>query len=376
MQQALLKLEHPSTQICCYRLEGDWTIQSDFPKNKVIESALETGTQAQTICFNVDALTSWDSRLLIFLQKIIELARDHSVELDLDGLPSGVLDLLKISQTVEERFDARRNHQHEPFLQRLGVWVLDIIASCRQAMTFVGEFVICLMNWLRGKSKFKAQDFFTHLHDCGPKAFGIVALISVLVGLIFAFVGAVQLRMFGAEIYVANLVGLGMFREMGAMMTAVIMSGRTGASYAAQLGAMQANGEIDALQTMGISPMDYLVLPRTLALILVIPLLCIYADLLGIFGGFLVGIFMLDLMPIEYINQTIGALSLNHFFVGIFKAFVFGFLIAFAGCFRGLHSGTSASAVGSATTSAVVTAIILVVIADAILTVIYNALEI
>lgn len=376
MQRASLKLEQSADRACCFVLEGDWTIQSVLPDNTVIESALDAGSKAEKICFNIDKLQSWDSRLLIFLQKIIAMANDNSVDLALDGLPSGVVDLLRLSQSVEERFDAHRNHERLPLLQQLGLWFLGALGGWRDAVVFVGEFVLCFWNWLCGNSKFKAIEFYTHLQDCGPRALGIVALISVLVGLIFAFVGAVQLRMFGAEIYVANLVGLGMFREMGAMMTAVIMSGRTGASYAAQLGAMQANGEIDALQTMGISPMDYLVLPRTLALILVIPLLCIYSDILGIFGGFLVGIFMLDLMPIEYINQTIGALSLNHFFVGIFKAFVFGFLIAFAGCFRGLHSGTSASAVGSATTSAVVTAIVLVVIGDAILTVIYNAMEI
>ncbi len=376
MLKASLQVAQPSSLHSCFILEGYWTLESKFPAEKMLLTALEATTQVNKISFNTENLHQWDTRLLIFLQKIITVAKQHSIELSFEGLPSGVTDLLSISQTVDERQDAKRNADPVPALQAVGQWFISILNRCRLAITFVGEFVLSLVDWLLGRSQFRAIEFWTHLLDCGPNALGIVALISVLVGLILAFVGAIQLQMFGAEIYIANLVGLGMFREMGAMMTAVIMAGRTGATYAAQLGAMQANGEIDALKTMGISPMGYLVLPRTLALVLVIPLLCVYSDILGIFGGFLVGIFMLDLMPVEYLNQTIGALSLNHFFVGVFKAFVFGFLIAFAGCFRGLNAGSSASAVGSATTSAVVTAIVLIVVADAILTIVYNALQI
>ncbi len=376
MLPASLKLVHPSSQQCCIVLEGDWTLRSTLPAEQALQAAIDMSSKVDKISFNTENLQHWDTRLLIFLQKVITAAKQTSVDLELDGLPSGVHDLLHLSQAVGERTDARRNHQQHSFLQGIGLSVIDILDSCREAFAFVGEFVLSLLSWLRGQSQFRAVDFWEHLQDCGPRALGIVSLISVLVGLILAFVGAIQLRMFGAEIYIANLVGLGMLREMGAMMTGIIMAGRTGATFAAQLGAMQANGEVDALKTMGIPPMGYLVLPRTLALVLIMPLLCIYSDMLGIFGGFLVGVLMLDLMPVEYLNQTMGALNLTHFSVGIFKAFVFGFLIAFAGCFRGLHSGSSASAVGTATTSAVVTAIVLIVIADAILTIVYNALKI
>ncbi len=376
MLSASLELVHPSSHQCCIVMAGDWTLQSRLPTEQTLQAAINAVSKAENISFNTDGLQHWDSRLLIFLQKIIAAAEHATVNLDMDGLPSGVNDLLHLSEAVGERTDAKRDNFRQPFLQNLGQWFIGIIGGCRQAFTFVGEFVLSLWSWLRGRSQFRAVEFWDHLQDCGPRALGIVALISTLVGLILAFVGSIQLRMFGAEIYIANLVGLGMLREMGAMMTGIIMAGRTGATFAAQLGAMQANGEIDALKTMGISPMGYLILPRTLALVLMMPLLCVYSDMLGIFGGFLVGVMMLDLMPVEYLNQTMGALNLTHFSVGVFKAFVFGFLIAFAGCFRGMHSGNSASAVGSATTSAVVTAIVLIVIGDAILTIIYNALKI
>jgi phospholipid/cholesterol/gamma-HCH transport system permease protein len=187
--------------------------------------------------------------------------------------------------------------------------------------------------------------------------------------MILAFVGAVQLRLFGAEIFIANLVGMGMAREMGAMMTAIIMAGRTGAAYAALLGTMQVNEEIDALKTIAVSPIEFLVLPRLIALVLTMPLLCIYADFMGILGGAIVSATMLDISFFQYFQQIQGFVELRHFVIGIFKAAVFGVLIASAGCFRGLQCGRSASAVGFAATSAVVTSIVLIIVADAIITV-------
>jgi phospholipid/cholesterol/gamma-HCH transport system permease protein len=214
------------------------------------------------------------------------------------------------------------------------------------------------------------------IQQCGANALPIVSLISFLVGLILAFVGAVQLAMFGAQIFVADLVGIAMLRVMGAIMVGIVMSGRTGAAFAAQLGTMQVNEEIDALKTMGVSPMEFLVLPRMLALVVMMPLLCIYADLMGILGGLVVGVGLLDISVTQYIVQTKGALNLNHFFIGIFQAAVFGVLVALAGCLRGIQCGRSASAVGDATTSAVVTSIVAITIATAIITLGCNVLGI
>ena len=195
-------------------------------------------------------------------------------------------------------------------------------------------------------------------------------------GLILAYMGAVQLQLFGAQVYVASLVGLGMARVMGALMTGIIMAGRTGASFAAQLGTMQVNEEIDAFRTMGISPMEFLVLPRMLALILMVPLLTLYADLVGILAGLLVGVTMLDIGFMEYYNQTVNSLNLTQFLVGLIQAAVFGVLIAIASCMRGMQCGRSASAVGEATTSAVVTSIVFIVVSASILTIIFNVLGI
>jgi phospholipid/cholesterol/gamma-HCH transport system permease protein len=186
----------------------------------------------------------------------------------------------------------------------------------------------------------------------------------------------VQLSLFGAEIYVASLVGIAIVRVMGAVMAGIIMAGRTGAAFAARLGTMQVNEEIDALVTLGIDPVEFLVLPRIIALAVMMPLLCLYADVMGIIGGMTVGVLMLDLNMMEYLEMTKKAVRLQDFWIGIFHSAVFGVLVALAGCHRGMRCGRSASAVGDATTSAVVTGIVSIIVATAIITVICDILGI
>ena len=200
--------------------------------------------------------------------------------------------------------------------------------------------------------------------------------MSFLLGVILAFVGAVQLQQFGATVYVANLVGVAMVRDMGAMMTGIIMAGRTGAAFAAQLGTMKVTQEIDAFTTMGFSPLEFLVLPRMIALILMMPLLALYSDLVGILGGAAVGLGMLDLSATTYFRETMHAINLTDFFGGVFKSAVYGVLIALSGCLRGLECGSSSSAVGDATTSAVVTGIVFIIATCGLFSVIFYILGI
>ena len=235
-------------------------------------------------------------------------------------------------------------------------------------MGFLGEAWLALGKLARGRARFRSSDLILFIQECGVDALPIVCLISLLVGLILAFVAAIQLTMFGATIYVADVVGIAMIRTMGAVMTGVILAGRTGAAFAAQLGTMQVNEEIDALQTLGVPPMEFLVLPRMLALALMMPFLCLYADLMGVLGGLIVGVFVLDLNPMQYISETQVAIRLHFVWIGVFTAFVFGILIALAGCLRGMQCGRSADEVGKAATSAVVTSIVSIVLATAIIT--------
>ena len=263
-----------------------------------------------------------------------------------------------------------------PFLTRLGSGSLAVVEASGTALGFIGQTALSLGRFLIGRAQVRSSDLWILVQQTGAQALPIVALISVLVGLILAFVGSVQLKLFGAQIYVANLVAIGMTREMGAMMAAIIMAGRTGASFAAQLGTMQVNEEIDALKTLGVDPIDFLVLPRMLALIMMMPLLCVYADVLGILGGFVVGVGMLDIGPVQYWNQTLAWVRPGDLALGIGKSAIFGIIIAVSGCLRGIDCGRSAAAVGAAATSSVVTAIVWIVVADGLFAVVTSVLGI
>ena len=356
-------------------LSGNWTLKTKRPSADVVKKEMAKGAAAR-IAFNTTGVTDWDSGLLVFLGRVIDLGSKQGISVDKNGLPDGAKKLLDLAAAVPEKEGARKKSQKESFLFRVGSESMAFVRASGEALAFVGEAFTAFTKLLAGKARFRRSDLIRTLQDCGIEALPIVSLISLLVGLILAFVGAVQLMMFGAQIYVANLVGIAMVRVMAAVMTGIIMAGRTGAAFAAQLGTMQVNEEIDAFKTMGISPMEFLVLPRMLGLTLMMPLLCLYADLMGILGGLIVGVTMLDLSMVEYYNQTKASVTLSDLWIGLFQSIVFGILIAVAGCLRGMQCGRSASAVGDAATSAVVTGIISIIVATAVITVITNVLGI
>ncbi len=364
-----LSFDKPTGDTLLVKLNGSWTIDQQLPSAKDVGQQVESDPAIKQIAFDSAALSDWDSGLLSFLTKIITESSAKNITVDQGGLSEGIQKLLKLAFAVPEREGARKEAVREPILQRIGESTVAVGREAIDTLTFIGDTFVSFLKFLVGKARFQRSDLMLTIQQAGVEALPIVTLISVLVGLILAFIGAVQLALFGAQIFVADLVAIAMTRVMGAVMVGVIMAGRTGAAFAAQIGTMQVNEEIDALQTLGISPMEFLVLPRMLALILMMPLLCVYADLMGILGGFIVGVGMLDITVRQYINQTINAMNLYHFFIGIFHAFVFGILIALAGCLRGIQCGRSAAAVGDATTSAVVTSIVAIVVATAIITV-------
>lgn len=357
----------------CLLLSGNWRFNDDLPDTDKIINEINA-THPDQIAFDCKNLNKWDSGLMIFITQLVANCNERKITLQKETLPAGAQKLLKLSSAVPERKGEPREILGQPVLARIGNVTIEAHRNWNDLLTFVGEVFFGFINFLRGRARFRYSDLFYQIECAGPSALAIITLISILIGMILAFVGAVQLKMFGAEIYVANLVGLGMAREMGAMMTAIIMAGRTGAAYAAQLGTMQVNEEIDAFKTMGISPIEFLVFPRLLALIITMPLLCIYADFMGIIGGAIVSALMLDISFFQYFQQIQGFVAPVHFIIGIVKALVFGVLVATAGCFRGLQCGRSASAVGFATTRAVVTSLVLIIIADAIITVLCQIL--
>jgi phospholipid/cholesterol/gamma-HCH transport system permease protein len=368
-----LTFSWPSTDQLLIRLAGNWTLAGGVPSSASVRHETDRATALQRVRFDTESLASWDTSLLAFLRGLLEQFADRGVEVDRVGLPEGVVRLLDLAAAVPEHGN-EADLPPDQWLARLGRAALRERESILDEVRFVGRAFAAMMKLLRGRAGFRRSDFALIVQQCGAEALPIVTLVSFLVGLILAFIGAIQLQQFGASIYVADLVALGMAREMGAMMTAIIMAGRTGASFAAQLGTMTANEEIDALETMGLSAMEFLVVPRMLALMLMMPLLCLYADLLGILGGSVVGVGMLDIGFAGYLDETRRAVGVYDFGAGLIKAAVFGTIVAISGCMRGMQCGRSAAAVGAAATSAVVTSIVLIVVASGVINVLDHVL--
>jgi len=356
-------------------LSGDWVEQSGLPGLGVVEKEM-AGGGVKALAFDAGGLGRWDTGLVALLFKCVGLCEKSKVEVRAETLPEGMVKLIGLARAVPEKKDAARSKALPPFLYRVGVSGLAVWDGATGMMRFMGENVLAFGKLLRGKAQFRWVDTFLVMQECGPKALGIVALINFLIGLILAFVGATQLAMFGASIYTADLVAIATVREMGCIMTGIILCGRTGAAFAAQLGTMKVNQEIEAFQTFGISPVEFLVLPRMLALILMMPLLCVFADVIAIGGGFLVSALMLDVSPVLYLTRTVEAVNLAGFLLGIFKGAYFGVVVALTGCLRGMQCGTNAAAVGQATTSAVVTGITVIIASDGLFAVICSALHI
>lgn len=353
----------------------DWHLDRSMPSADSVLREIAVGG-IKRVAFDTGGLTSWDSSLITFLIAVSDLCRASHIELDSSALPPGARRLLELTQAVPERKQAPAEEPQRSLLARIGVSTITYSESIKELVKFTGQVTIAFISAFRGRARVRGIDLFIIIKACGPDALPIVTLISFLVGVIVAFMGAVQLQKFGAAIYVADLVGIGVVREMGAMMTGIIMAGRTGASFAAQIGTMKVTQEIDALETMGVSPLEFLALPRIAALLLMMPLLCIYADAIGILGGAAIGSGMLGLSVNLYFKQTMSAVSLVDLFGGLFKSVTYGVLVAAAGCLRGLQCGNSASAVGDAATSAVVTGIISIVLACGLFAVIFNVLGI
>ena len=356
-------------------LAGNWVPPSGLPGLGAVEKELASGG-ITALAFDVAGLGRWDSGLVALLFKCLDLCEENKVRVRTETLPDGMAKLIRLAQAVPEKKDAARSTAQAPLLERVGVSGLAVWDGTAGVLRFMGENVPAFLKMLRGRAQFRWVDTFLVMQQCGPEALGIVALINFLIGLILAFVGATELARFGASIYTADLVAVAAVREMGCIMTGIILCGRTGAAFAAQLGTMKVSQEIEAFQTFGISPVEFLVLPRMLALILMMPLLCIFADVIAIAGGFVVSTLMLNITPALYLSRTVSAISLSAFLLGVCKGAFFGVVVALTGCLRGMQCGTNAAAVGLATTSAVVTGITTIIASDGVFAVICNALHI
>ncbi len=261
------------------------------------------------------------------------------------------------------------------FIEKRGRAVRDGLLETKEFITYTGEIVWALIQSFGHPGRIRWADTFLVAERAGVDALPIVALISFIVGLVMAFQAAVPMRMFGAELYVANLIGIAMVRELGPLMTAIVLAGRSASAFAAEIGTMRINEEIDALTVMGLDPVRFLIVPRVIAATLITPLLTIFSNLVGILGGALV-ITSMGYPIVSYYNQIASFVEWNDFAGGMVKCFVFGILIATAGCIRGYQTLSGPSAVGISTTRAVVTGIILIAVFDGIFSIVYYILGI
>jgi phospholipid/cholesterol/gamma-HCH transport system permease protein len=356
------------------RIAGAWQIEGKLPEIDSIAERLESESSLKSLDFESGDLRAWDSGLVSYLTSLIDRCQSRGIAVDQAGLPEGIRGLLRLAYAVPERKGARRSAKSVSFVQQVGEQTLALTRSSGEIAAFLGEVVLAFWRLIAGQARFRKADLWLTIQEAGADSLPIVSLVTFLVGLILGFIAEAQLAAFGAKIYVADLVGLAMVIQLGAVITAIVLAGRTGAAFAAQLGTMQVNEEIDALRTLGIAPMDFLVLPRLLALILMTPLLAIYADLMGILGGAFVANIGGGITLTEYFVETQQAIGWSQIIQGLISATVYGAIVAVSGCLRGMQCGRSASSVGLATTSAVVTAIVFIVIAASVLTIIFNAL--
>lgn len=348
-------------------LSGKWMVDSSVPDFTLVEELFDTVGDIKVVAVTTNEVEDWDSMLMPYLVKIVYLCRRHELKFDRSLLPDDFRNLLNLSLAVPENDKAQLDVETKSFMGRVGKAAVEQYREFLEVLVFTGECSASVFRILIGRTSVRWKDFWLIVQEVGANAIWIVTLVSFLIGLIIAFLGAVVLNRFGADVYVSYLVGYGMLRELGALMTGIIIAGRTGAAFAAEVASMKFSEEIDALKTLGIDPIDFIFLPRILALFLMMPVLVLYADVIGVASGMLVSNLMLEISVPIFLNGLKVAVALPDYLLGIVKGIVFGILIAISSCLRGMQSRDSAEGVGLATTSAVVTGITLIIFFNAII---------
>ncbi len=349
---------------------GDWRITAPHPDwidligDRLPGRVVLTGTE----------LGTWDSSLALFISAARRWSETNAIALVLEGLPA---EALRLAALLAEKPPALPEQPRGlPNLPTaIGTETVRLWRETKDLAQLVGECSFSMGRFFRGQAQFRWRDCLAEMQQCGAMALPIVGLISFLVGVTLAYTGSLVVRQYGGDIWIADMVGLAVVREMGPMMAAIVLAGRTGAAYAATLGNMKANEEIDALSTLGVSPIDFLVMPRIVALFCMMPFLALYSDVVGILGGMAIaGAQPLNIPANLYFAEMQTIVDLSDINTGVIKAASFGLLIGLAGCWRGLQADRSAAGVGQAATAAVVTGILLIIVSDSIFAVAFDIL--
>lgn len=366
-------LHHEETRYILF-LSGKWLVKNnDIPE--ITSDPFRNIPPNQSLAFNTEQLQQWDSGLIAFLWDVKCLARKHHLHLEETDLPEAAQKLLALLHATKSESPPKPVHSFRP-LYLLGEWTINSLTSLGTTTILLREILCGFLKSITGRSYMRMVDLIRDIQDAGPSALLIISIVNFLVGAILGFVGAVQLRRFAADAYVANLVGIAVVREMAAVMSAIVISGRTGGAYAARISTMLGNEEIDALKVLGVSINEYLILPSMLSLVVTMPILYLYGCFMGILGGLAVSIFMLNVSVTGFLQQTFGAVAFDQFIFGALKAFTFAIFIGISSCYIGLQSGRSAADVGKAATKAVVAGIVGVIAIDALYAVLADVIGI
>ena len=371
-----LELEE-NGDILVIRLMGVWEMDRNAPSFQEFVKKGDIRADISELMLETRGLEEWDSSLLFFLNQAKVWADGRSMTFNCDCLPDGLgRMMLQTQSVVDSRVEVKDPEGHPGFAEEVGKHSIRIFRDGSVFANFVGEILLSFLRLLVGKARMRWVDCFRAMQDSGPMALPIVGLISFLVGVTLAFQAADLLGDFGSEFFTPAFVALAMVREMGPIMTGIVLAGRTGAAFASTIGSMKVAEEIDALRTLGVPPLDYLVLPRVIGLSIMTPLVVIYSNALGIIGGMLVSKVKLN-MPVQtYVKETFLNIDATDILFGLIKSSVFGVIIAYAGCLRGMNCDSSSTGVGRATTSAVVTSLLFIIVANSIFAVIYSIYEI
>lgn len=349
------------------QIGGDWQITEHHPD----WSEAARRHKPRKVVLNGRDLTGWDSSLALYVREACVWSEALGAEFVVEGMPSGVEKLVKV--LGEKPATTVKPECAPEFVTAVGLATFKLWQETKDLSAIIGECAFSSVRMLKGQAQFRWRDCLSEMQQCGAMALPIVGLISFLVGVTLAYTGSIVVRQYGGDIWIADMVGLAVTREMGAMMAAIVLAGRTGAAYAATLGNMKANEEIDALATLGVSPVDFLVMPRIVALFLMMPFLTLYSDLMGVLGGMTIAALPpLNIPPNLYFAEMQTIVDLSDINTGVIKGAIFGLLVGVAGCWRGMQAERSAAGVGEAATRAVVTGILLIIVCDAICAVFFD----
>jgi len=356
---------------------GSWTIHQAAAVDDALR-AVSVGS-ARRALLDLSQISGFDSAGAWLVSRTLQEMKAHGIAAETAGLAPSYEPLLKVVEAakegaVEHRGIVRRHWT--AMVERVGRATVEFFSEGKALLSFYGMTVVAYFAIIRRPRSLRLVSLVNQVEQSGLNAVPIVCLLSFLIGIVIAYVGADQLRQFGAEIFTVNLLGVIMLREIGVLMTAILIAGRSGSAYTAQIGTMQVNEEIDAMRTLGLDPMQVLVLPRINGLLISLPILAFLSNVAGLLGGAVMATVVLDVTFLQFIQQLQSVVKINHFVVGMIKAPVFAFIIAIVGCYEGLRVSGSAESVGRMTTKSVVTSIFLVIIADAIFSIIFSSLRV